>query len=74
MLDLTQSNVSFHLKTLKYAGFITSRKEGKWMFYSLNREALKRFRAHFGEVLDLDRWPEKTESCILRGYWSCKEH
>lgn len=60
-LDLTQSNVSFHLKTLKHAGFITSRKEGKWMFYALNRKALEQFRADFGNVFDLGRWPEKTE-------------
>ncbi|MHB9035764.1 MAG: ArsR/SmtB family transcription factor [Armatimonadota bacterium] len=61
LLGLTQSNVSFHLKTLKYAGFITSRKEGKWMHYSLNRKALEQFRANFGNVFDFDKWPEKTE-------------
>ena len=60
-LDLTQSNVSFHLKTLKHAGFITSRKEGKWMFYALSRKAFEQFRTNFGNVFDLGRWPEKTE-------------
>lgn len=68
LLDATQSNISFHLKSLKYAGFITSRKEGKWMFYSLNRKALEKFRAEFGDVFDLDRWPENakhTSSCDI---------
>ncbi len=60
-LDLTQSNVSFHLKTLKQAKLITSRKEGKWMYYSLNRKALEQFRTDFGNVFDLSKWPEKTE-------------
>ena len=58
LLGLTQSNVSFHLKTLKYAGLITSRKEGKWMHYSLNRKAIERLRAEFAAAFDLDKWPE----------------
>ena len=58
-LGLTQSNVSFHLKTLKHAGFITSRREGKWIYYCLNRKALEQFRSDFGNVFDLGRWPEK---------------
>ena len=60
LLDLTQSNISFHLKTLKYAGFITSRKEGKWMHYSLNRKVFGKFCANFGDTFDMDKWPEKT--------------
>ena len=60
LLGLTQSNVSFHLKTLKYAGFVTHRKEGKWMLYSLNRVALEKFHSSFSTVLDLNKWPENT--------------
>jgi len=60
LLGLIQSNISFHLKTLKYAGFIASRKEGKWMHYSLNRKAIEQFRADFEEVFDLGKWPENT--------------
>lgn len=60
LLDLTQPNVSFHLKTLKHAGFVTARKEGKWMFYTLKRCAIEQFRADFGDVFDFDKWPENT--------------
>lgn len=35
-LDLVQPKVSFHLSTLKEAGFIKDRKQGKWIHYSLN--------------------------------------
>jgi len=35
-LDLVQPKVSFHLSTLKEAGLIKDRKQGKWIHYSLN--------------------------------------
>jgi ArsR family transcriptional regulator len=34
-LDLTQSTASHHLKILENAGLVKSRKEGKWVYYSL---------------------------------------
>ena len=53
-LELSQSNLSFHLKALKQAGFIKARKSGKWMYYSLNRPTFERFMAAFGGVFDLE--------------------
>src|SRR5579859_2306822 len=38
-LDLGQSLLSFHLKTLKDAGLVTDRREGRWAYYALNAEA-----------------------------------
>ncbi|MGL5874496.1 MAG: ArsR/SmtB family transcription factor [Xenococcaceae cyanobacterium] len=35
-LNVSQSKLSFHLKTLKEAGLIRSRQEGRWIYYSLN--------------------------------------
>lgn len=35
-LAISQPTVSHHLKILKYAGLINDKKEGKWVFYSLN--------------------------------------
>lgn len=35
-LGVTQSKLSFQLKTLKEAGLVTSRQEGRWIYYSLN--------------------------------------
>ena len=34
-LDMVQPKVSFHLSTLKEAGLIKDRKQGKWIHYSL---------------------------------------
>ena len=35
-LDMSQSKVSFHLGVLKNANLVKSRKEGKWMHYTIN--------------------------------------
>ena len=47
-LDAAQSRLSFHLKVLKDAGLVTDRKDGRWMYYTLNSEAL----AEVGEVAE----------------------
>jgi ArsR family transcriptional regulator, arsenate/arsenite/antimonite-responsive transcriptional repressor len=39
-LDAGQSLLSFHLKTLKDAGLVTDRRAGRWVYYSLNGDAL----------------------------------
>jgi ArsR family transcriptional regulator len=39
-LDAAQSRLSFHLKVLKEAGLVTDRREGRWMYYTLNPETL----------------------------------
>jgi ArsR family transcriptional regulator len=39
-LDAAQSRLSFHLKVLKDAGLVTDRREGRWMYYTLNTESL----------------------------------
>jgi len=35
-LEISQSKLSFHLKTLREAGLVNSRPEGRWIYYSLN--------------------------------------
>jgi ArsR family transcriptional regulator, arsenate/arsenite/antimonite-responsive transcriptional repressor len=39
-LDCGQSLLSFHLKTLRDAGLVTVRKEGRWSHYSLAQHVL----------------------------------
>lgn len=35
-LEVAQSKLSFHLKTLKDAQLVRPRQEGRWIYYSLN--------------------------------------
>jgi ArsR family transcriptional regulator len=36
-----QSRLSFHLKVLKEAGLLLDRREGRWMYYSINPDAIE---------------------------------
>ena len=38
-LDTGQSRLSYHLKVLKDAGLVTDRREGRWSYYTLTRDA-----------------------------------
>lgn len=40
VLAAAQSRLSFHLRVLKDAGIVTDRRDGRWVHYSLNRDAL----------------------------------
>jgi ArsR family transcriptional regulator, arsenate/arsenite/antimonite-responsive transcriptional repressor len=49
-LNVTQSKLSFHLKTLRNAGLVRSRQEGRWIYYRLNLSrivALEEYLAEF---------------------------
>jgi ArsR family transcriptional regulator len=47
-LELGQSLLSFHLKTLKQAGLVTDRRDGRWSYYALNRESFDQLEAFVG--------------------------
>ncbi len=40
-LKLGQPAISHHMSVLKNSGLVNSRREGQWIHYSLNREAIK---------------------------------
>ena len=40
VLEAAQSRLSFHLRTLKDAGLVSDRRDGRWIYYALNRHAL----------------------------------
>jgi ArsR family transcriptional regulator len=49
-LELGQSHLSFHMKTLKAAGIVTDRREGRWIHYSLNAGTLREVQDFLGAV------------------------
>jgi ArsR family transcriptional regulator len=49
-LDVAQSRLSFHLKTLKDAGLVRDRREGRWMYYALDADALAGMRRFLADV------------------------
>ena len=53
-LDIVQPTLTHHMKILCDSGLVVSRKEGKWMRYSLSREGFARavscLNAFLGEV------------------------
>src|SRR5512136_3438931 len=46
-LKISQPAVSQHLKTLKAEGLVGSRRDGFYVYYTVNRERMVEFRQHF---------------------------
>ncbi|HKR10357.1 MAG TPA: metalloregulator ArsR/SmtB family transcription factor [Gemmatimonadaceae bacterium] len=40
-LDTAQSRLSFHLRVLRDAGIVRDRKDGRWVYYELDRDAFE---------------------------------
>lgn len=40
-LDLAPSTISHHMGILRDAGLVTARKEGTWVYYTLQRDVLR---------------------------------
>lgn len=47
-LKITQSTLSYHMKILSDCDIVHSRKEGKWMHYSLNQKKLEDLKELLG--------------------------
>ena len=43
-LQTGQSRLSFHLKVLKDAGLIHDRPEGRWIYYSIDSDAVEKLQ------------------------------
>jgi ArsR family transcriptional regulator len=48
--NITQPTLSHHMKTLCDCGLVNGRKEGKWVYYSLNLENVKNLRMFLKEI------------------------
>lgn len=62
-LGLAQSRLSWHLKTLVDAGIISGRKEGRWVYYSLNADTLGEARTILGALKPSTRRLDTRTTC-----------
>lgn len=54
-LDLGQSLLSHHLRVLREAGLVRSRREGRWVHYALSDEVLSRAEDWIAETRETAR-------------------
>lgn len=63
ILGLAPNLLSHHLRVLSDTGLITSRRDridGRWIYYSVDREAAARWQSWFSTLLDPARIRERT--------------
>ncbi len=56
-LNITQPTLSHHMKILCHAQIIKSRKEGKWMHYSIHCDGVRKVRVLMQGLLSPDNIP-----------------
>ncbi len=69
-LEVPANLLSHHLRTLKKAKLITGRRDsvdGRWIYYSLNKDALARWQQLLGEFLDPARIEHRKCLCGPEG-------
>jgi ArsR family transcriptional regulator len=61
-MKASQSRLSFHLKVLKDAGLIRDRREGRWMYYSIDPDAIEELET----VIDTLKQVAKSAGAVSR--------
>ena len=62
-LNITQPTLSHHMKILCDSELVNSRKEGKWMYYSISREGVRGFREMVASYARCDCETEEAAEC-----------
>ena len=57
-LQISQSTLSHHMKILCDVGIVRSRKDGKWIHYSICCQCARRAREIFRELLSMENIPQ----------------
>jgi ArsR family transcriptional regulator, arsenate/arsenite/antimonite-responsive transcriptional repressor len=66
-LEISQSTLSTHLKVLRQTDMVTTRKEGRWIYYSLTDQKADLFDALFSRVQsDVDARLRRDSERIAR--------
>jgi ArsR family transcriptional regulator len=62
-MDAAQSRLSFHLKTLRDAGLVVDRREGRWVYYEILPGALEEVTSALAALKPLDAADERGACC-----------
>src|SRR5918993_5649208 len=62
-LAYSQSRISKHLGTLRRAGLVTTRREGTWVYYSVEEEALRIAREFIDQLERSLHTPHQADYC-----------
>jgi DNA-binding transcriptional ArsR family regulator len=62
-LPYSQPQVSKHLAVLRQAGLLDSRREGNWVYYSVNEEVLDAAREFIAQLEASMHRPHLADSC-----------
>jgi ArsR family transcriptional regulator len=62
-LAYSQSRISKHLATLRRAGLVTTRREGTWIYYSVEEEALRIAREFIDQLERSLHTPHEADYC-----------
>lgn len=65
-LQITQSTLSHHMKILCDADIVQGRKDGKWVYYSVNPKGADRARELLEQQLSLEASSGENRSCCDR--------
>jgi ArsR family transcriptional regulator len=66
-LPYSQSRISKHLGTLRRAGLVTTRREGTWIYYSVDEEALSVAREFIDQLEHSLHTPHEADYCPPTG-------
>jgi ArsR family transcriptional regulator len=65
-LQMTPNLISHHLSVLKEAGLVDMKrdeKDARWIYYSINQEALQTLKSGFMNIFDLSRIQTRIPAC-----------
>jgi ArsR family transcriptional regulator, arsenate/arsenite/antimonite-responsive transcriptional repressor len=63
LVDCSQPQISKHVAILRRAGIVESRRDGRWVYYSVNEEALAAADEFFVDLRASLHRPHLTQSC-----------
>jgi ArsR family transcriptional regulator, arsenate/arsenite/antimonite-responsive transcriptional repressor len=69
-LGLAPNLLSHHLRVLQQAGLVNSRRDavdGRWIYYTVNKEAVTHWRSWLSQLLDPARIKERPSLCGPEG-------